>query len=72
MKKLLLIFALLSTFIYGQEIQGSVYEVEGESLIGVLIESSEGEKTRTDVDGNFTIKVKNLPENTTFKTLDDK
>jgi outer membrane receptor protein involved in Fe transport len=61
MKKLLLIFPLLSTFIYGQEIQGSVYEEDGESLIGVLIESSEGDKTRTDVDGNFTIKVKKLP-----------
>lgn len=61
MKKLLLIFFFFSTIIYGQEIQGSVNEVGGESLIGVLIESSEGQKSRTDVDGNFSIKVESFP-----------
>lgn len=70
MKKLLLIFALLSTLIYGQEIQGSVYEEGGESLIGVLIESSEGQKTRTDIEGNFAIAVKKFPVTLEFTYVD--
>ena len=70
MKKLLLIFALFSSFIYGQEIQGSVYEEGGESLIGVLIESSEGQKTRTDIEGGFAIVVKNFPVTLEFTYVD--
>jgi iron complex outermembrane receptor protein len=70
MKKVLLIFALLTSFIYGQEIHGSVYEVGGESLIGVLIESSEGQKTRTDLEGSFTIKVENYPVTLELSLLD--
>lgn len=70
MKKLLLIFALFSTFIYGQEIQGSVYDENGEPLIGVLIESTEGEKTRTDIDGVFKIDTKNFPVTLDFSFMD--
>ncbi|PHR49936.1 MAG: hypothetical protein COA32_02040 [Fluviicola sp.] len=70
MKKLLLIFVLFSSFIYGQEIQGSVYEEGGESLIGVLIESSEGQKTRTDIEGGFAIVVKNFPVTLEFTYVD--
>src|SRR5690554_1509711 len=70
MKKILLFLFLFSSLVYGQEIKGTITDKTQDQLIGVLIESSHGEKTRSDSEGNFTIKVSTFPVTLTFSYFD--
>ncbi len=72
MKQTLLILFLFSTFLYGQEINGNITDDKGVTLVGVLVEGSHHEKTRSDLDGNFTLKTKGFPITLTFKLFDFK
>ncbi|HZH87396.1 MAG TPA: TonB-dependent receptor [Brumimicrobium sp.] len=72
MKQILLFLFLISSLVYGQEIKGKITDETKNTLIGVLIESNNGEKTRSDLDGNFTIKVLQFPATLTFNLFDYK
>lgn len=72
MKQTLLILFLFSTFVYGQEIKGNITDESGSTLVGVLVGGSNHEKIRSDIDGNFTLMVKEFPTTLTFKIFDFK
>jgi TonB-linked SusC/RagA family outer membrane protein len=60
-KKLLLVLVLTltSTFLYAQkEIHGTVTDTNGEPIIGASVIPNSGGGAVTDLDGNFTLKVK--------------
>ena len=71
--RLLLIFTYcLPAFLLGQDITGKIIDQQNEPIIGVRIESSEGQQTRSDLDGNFTVLVKQYPVTLTFSAFDFK
>ena len=70
MKHLLLFLSFFSSFIFAQEISGKVTDENENTLIGVLVQSSEGRKTRSDVDGNFKLIIKEFPITITFEFFD--
>ncbi|MBW7867463.1 MAG: TonB-dependent receptor [Brumimicrobium sp.] len=72
MKLFLIIFTILSLNAYSQEIKGSVTDTGGEPLIGVLINTDQGVKSRTDVEGNFTITINQFPVSLTLSMYDFK
>ena len=53
-----------------QDLKGIVYDETDQPLIGVLIETDSGLKTRTDMDGKFSLPVKNYPVTVTFSFFD--
>ncbi len=59
-----------SFYSFGQTIKGTVKDELGETLIGVLVSSTDGQKTRTDLNGEFTMNVKKLPIDLTFSIFD--
>lgn len=70
MKRILLFFVLLPFLTYNQQINGIVTDVEGEELIGVLIQSSEGTRTRSGLDGRFSIDITKYPSTISFELYD--
>lgn len=61
---------LLSGVTFGQTISGKVTDgVTGETLIGVNIVNQEGVGTTTDLDGNFTLKLKEGEQTVIFKFI---
>ncbi len=72
MKQILLFLFLISFLVYGQEIKGKITDENRTDLIGVLIESNHGEKTRSDSEGNFILKVEKYPVTLTLNLFDYK
>ncbi|MDX1650977.1 MAG: TonB-dependent receptor [Brumimicrobium sp.] len=72
MKHFLLIFSLFLSYGFCQEIQGKVIDETGEPLIGALVETSEGVKTRTDFDGFFVVQIQNFPVTIVISYIDYK
>lgn len=70
MKQTLLFLFLLSFYGFGQEINGKILDENKQPLIGVLVESSQGDKARSDINGSFTIKVNIYPTTLTFSLFD--
>ncbi|HTO38875.1 MAG TPA: TonB-dependent receptor [Brumimicrobium sp.] len=67
MKQTLLFLFLFSFIVYGQEITGKIVDENNEPIIGVLIESSDlTNKARSNLDGEFSIKVNQVPVTLTF------
>lgn len=71
-KKLLFLIIILPISVIAQEIKGVIYDNTKETVIGARIESSEGEQTRSDIDGNFNIKVNKFPVKLTISAFDYK
>lgn len=71
MKQTLLFFFLFAiNCTYSQEVKGVISDDDGSTLVGVLVESSEGAKTRSDVDGAFAIQIKEYPVTLNFIFFD--
>lgn len=66
MKQTLLFLFLISFYGLGQEIKGEIVDENQQPLIGVLIESSQGNKVRSDYDGKFKIHLNTFPSTLTF------
>lgn len=68
------LFVLVNTMLFSQEINGLVVDENNEPLIGVRIESEEGERTRSDFDGFFKLNVSSFPVvlNLTFLSYENK
>jgi len=71
-KKLLFLIIILPISVIAQEIKGVIYDNTKETVIGARIESSEGEQTRSGIDGNFNIKVNKFPVKLTISAFDYK
>lgn len=72
MKHFFILFLLFTSIGFSQDLKGIVYDDTDEPLIGVLVETNSGLKTRTDVNGEFSVLVKNYPVTLSFKFFDFK
>ncbi|HLW39144.1 MAG TPA: TonB-dependent receptor [Brumimicrobium sp.] len=70
MKQILWILFLLPFYGFGQEITGQIVDEHKQPIIGALIESSQGERARSDSDGNFKIYIGSYPSTLTFSFYD--
>lgn len=66
---LLILFTFFSVISFGQKVEGIVKDESRETLIGVLIVSGEDHKTRTDLDGRFSISVDGYPTTLTISYM---
>lgn len=72
MKHIFLLIFLISTIGFSQDLVGIVNDDTEQPLIGVLVETNTGLKTRTNMNGEFTLPVKSYPVTLTFKFFDFK
>tara|TARA_B100000508_G_scaffold141096_1_gene146825 strand:+ start:45165 stop:47534 length:2370 start_codon:yes stop_codon:yes gene_type:complete len=72
MKHICAIFFIISFGGFAQDLSGIVYDDTDQPLIGVLVETNTGLKTRTNVNGVFTLPIKEYPATLTFKFFDFK
>ena len=72
MKHFFILFLLFSFYGMSQDLKGIVYDETDQPLIGVLVETDNGLKTRTNMDGEFSVPVKDYPVTLTFKFFDFK
>ena len=72
MKHLVLLFLFFSFCSFAQEIEGTVLDPSGESVIGVLVEASNQKKARTDIKGHFKLDIKTFPTTLVFNVFDFK
>src|SRR5690554_5218164 len=70
MKQILWILFLFLFYGFGQEITGQIVDEQKQPIIGALIESSQGERARSDSDGNFKIHIGSYPSTLTFSFYD--
>ncbi len=72
MKHFFILFLLFSFQGMSQDLKGIVYDETDQPLIGVLVETDNGLKTRTNMDGEFSVPVKDYPVTLTLKFFDFK
>lgn len=72
MKQIFILFLLISFSGLSQDLKGVVYDETNQPLIGVLVETNSGLKTRTDMNGQFSLPVKSYPLTISFKFFDYK
>lgn len=72
MKQIFILFLLLSCYGWTQDLNGIVYDETDQPLIGVLVETDGGLKTRTDMNGTFSLPVTSYPVTLSFKFFDFK
>lgn len=66
---LLILFTFFSVISFGQKVEGIVKDESRETLIGALIVSGEEHKTRSDLDGRFSISVDGYPATLTISYM---
>lgn len=70
MKHIFTLFLLISFSGITQDLKGTVNDETDQPLIGVLVQTNQGLKTRTDVNGEFNLPVKKYPVTVTFEFFD--
>ena len=71
MKILLLFLATFFTFShFAQDYKAVVVDELGDPMIGVRIETSDGQQQRSDFDGNFQLQINSFPIEITFSFMD--